>query len=542
MQKLFALVVLALIATSAQAQTANSSAASPDLPVIKSTTRLVQVSVVVTDKAGKPIQGLKKEDFTLLDGGKPQEVRFFSSAGEAKPGRSLPPNVFSNRNDVASVQHAPTTIILIDSLNTEPSDQVYAREQLKKALLHLPPHAHVAIYELGSTLRILSEFTSSDATLRKVMSGVMTVEPSPLDPMRPRNAQDRDQLRTEYAEARIIPLASAFIAIANRVAEVPGRKDLIWITGGVRLQFASEFKIRLRTLGYLGGGPEFAESGYELFRAAAESMNVANVAFYGVDVHGATVDPGIAPQTSAMSMSPRASLRGAQRGLSAEQSMRDSYRMLADRTGGLAFYGGNDVSGAVQRALNDENDSYVLGYYPSHHDWNGKFRKIAVRTNVAGATARYRDGYYATTGEQAEFQDKAELQLAITSPVDLNPLGLKVSGRPTQPPQPGVLEFQVGVDLAQLALQSDGTNWKGEIDLIFAQRNASGQTLALDAKRIEVNLTNEKREELLKKGAVFERHLVILQGAEDVRVVVREPSTSTYGTVTVPLQMFFPRS
>ncbi len=540
-----AITLLWIGSLGALAQSAGSSSAPSDLPVIKSSTRLVQVSVVVTDKKGVPIRGLKKDDFHLFDGGKPQEIAFLSAQSrstQAQP-RALPPNVFTNRSDPAVPSHPPTTIILLDALNTAPSDQDYARDQLRKALTSLPPQSKVAIYVLGDQLRVLRDFNDNDATLLKVLAASNSLNPAPVDSMRPRNAQDRDQMRTEYAEVRLIPLTAAFIAIANRVAEIPGRKDLIWITGGVRLSLSTQFKVRLQTLGYLGGGPAYAESGYDLFRAASESFNLANIAFYGIDIHGAEVNTAMAPQSSGGGrMNPGSSLRRAQGQLSAEQSTRDTYRMLSDRTGGLAFYGNNDVAGAVTRALNDENDSYILGYYPNHGQWNGSFRKITVKTDVAGASVRNRDGYYASNGEQAEFQRQAQLQQAIGSPVDFDLLSLTVSGRPTQPPQPGVLEFQVAVNLAQLMLRHDNGAWKGAIDLIFAQRDANGKMVASDAKRIDLDFTDAKRAELLEKGAIFERHLAISQEAQDVRVVVRDPASSMYGTVTVPMKVFFPES
>jgi Ca-activated chloride channel family protein len=59
--------------------TASQEASKP----IRSTTLLVQLTVVVTDKSGQPVAGLKKEDFAVLDEGKPQEIAFFS--GQVPP-------------------------------------------------------------------------------------------------------------------------------------------------------------------------------------------------------------------------------------------------------------------------------------------------------------------------------------------------------------------------------------------------------------------------------------------------------------------------
>src|SRR5690242_18009874 len=67
---------------------------------IRTTTRLVQVSVVAHDKKGEPVRDLKKEDFVVTEKGKPQNISFFSMESIDKPHSpppKLPPNIFSNR-------------------------------------------------------------------------------------------------------------------------------------------------------------------------------------------------------------------------------------------------------------------------------------------------------------------------------------------------------------------------------------------------------------------------------------------------------------
>ena len=104
-------------------------------PTFRSTTRLVQVDVVVTDKAGNPITGLKQDDFTVFQDGKPQPVRAFEAhvlTPEARKTRvipTLPPNTYTNLPD--SIQDQSWTIVLYDQLNTPTSDQQVARISLE---------------------------------------------------------------------------------------------------------------------------------------------------------------------------------------------------------------------------------------------------------------------------------------------------------------------------------------------------------------------------------------------------------------------------
>ena len=119
MRKLFFLVFTTLLAAQSDAP-----------PVFRSTTRLIQVNVVVHDKHGEPVADLKKEDFVLLEKGKPQQISFFAvdKQGAAGPAVELKPNVFSNVvKNQSSVLPPRLLPILLDGLNTSWADQANAR-------------------------------------------------------------------------------------------------------------------------------------------------------------------------------------------------------------------------------------------------------------------------------------------------------------------------------------------------------------------------------------------------------------------------------
>lgn len=112
-------------------------AAAQEPMAIRLNARLVQLNVVVTGKGGAPASGLTREDFVVLDQGKPQTIRYFSAEdGGLRPGRpqALPKNTFTNRLDQLETMPGAVTAILFDQLNTPFEYQAFAKSELIRSL------------------------------------------------------------------------------------------------------------------------------------------------------------------------------------------------------------------------------------------------------------------------------------------------------------------------------------------------------------------------------------------------------------------------
>jgi len=75
---------------------------APEPIILKSTSRAVQLDVVVNDVSGRPVHGLQKNDFVVSDNGHPRDIRIFAGeidANQTAPSSSTtaPPGVYSNR-------------------------------------------------------------------------------------------------------------------------------------------------------------------------------------------------------------------------------------------------------------------------------------------------------------------------------------------------------------------------------------------------------------------------------------------------------------
>jgi VWFA-related protein len=562
---------------------------NPQPQVIRSTTRLVQISVIAQDGKGQPITGLKKEDFTVLDEGKTQKISVFTCASPAPaaPLPALPPHYFTNRFDLKGEDPGAVTVILFDTLNTASPDQTYVRQQVLRFLQTIKPQDHVAIYALTNNLIILHDFTQDIAAL---VDAVTRWAPKEIAAFDASNSQAIDfaglsgdpqwqgfqdalnnaegQIADQNTLNRVGTTTGALEAIANHVATLPGRKNLIWVSGGFPIQIGMSKlgnpQVQMQpATGSGGGGSPRTTAGNSQARPvgggdptnkltdadresgslspaveeAAQALNRANMAIYPVDARGVILANGMSPTGRSAAVQPSLSSAG----FFDRQDSHNSSRILADQTGGKAFYGNNDIRGAVSSAFDDARFACTIGFYPDHGRWDGKYREIRVKTTVSGAHLRYRQGYYASA-DRADSEDivKTELHGAAVSPLETTSLGIIVNGKALQPRSSRNLQLQVALDPKQFLLKESDNHQKGGLDMLFVQSDAAGNIIAADKQHFEVNFEQKQFEYFCKVGIILQRTVGVLPDSGEIRVVVRDAGSGGLGSVNIPVKEFYP--
>lgn len=519
------------------AQEANGSQ-SPTGPVVRSTTRLVKLSVVVHDKHGNPITGLTKDDFTILDKKKPQKVQVFFTRTTEPLGHSqepLPADTFSNR---MADQSAPSsaTVILLDGLNTRFSDVAYARAQIVKFLLQIRPQDRVALYTLGTDLTLVHDFTSDAtsllASLQKAgllkaplqkdptavgTSGTAaaperlsvrlgTPNPNMLDPFL--KSINRDEKEFVFVDT-IGRTIQALKEIGNHVALLPGRKNLIWVSGSF-VQTSGLQDVELNT----PDGSMLFTTGVD---SVANTLNNASLVVYPVDARGLFAYPANPGEFEAMDA-------------------------VAQRTGGRAFYNSNDIFGAIRKAIDDSLVSYELGYYPEVAKWDGSFHKIRVQVKRPGASVRTREGYFALSDPKITPEvHKSLLAGAMTNLLEADGIGITVHVK--KPPSDAVerhLSISLVLNSSDLSVESRDGKWNGGLDTMLVQLDVKGVVLGATDDAIEFHLTPEKYKQMAEYGLSYKEDSAIMPGASEVRVVVRDASSGKVGAVKVPLAKYMP--
>jgi VWFA-related protein len=511
---------LALMAGCAFAQTAPSNEPAP---TFSAATKLVQVSVVPQDKQGKPVADLRREEFQVFDNGVAQEIRFFlaetESAGPAVAASNDAPNTFSNRIAPAAGSHSRYSVILIDSLFTdaEPIEaegtSSIARLRALRTLRTIGRGEKVAIYAQGRKLQIICEFTSdrdllerqlltwtpkidTPGTTARAFSGDPTsferqqaARESELARTNPRLAQQLARPNGDAAgEAERIDgltrLASSdeeMNMLADHLAGIPGRKNLIWLT--------DKFAI----------GPQ-----------AIQRLNAAGVSIYPVDVDGVCTR--------------------------CARSIGDPVKIAA-LTGGVAYHRRNDLEIAIREAMDDGRVSYTLGFYPSRDDGHisqvePQVHQLTVRVTRPGVTLRYRTNYELEPAHAASADPVADLVRALNRPVDATAIPIRASVTRGQ----DRLSVDARLDVENLDLTPEENLWKGRIEVLARFVTADG-IVASDVfhQTVTMNLRKATYDAAVRDGFAWHYEFMMPAQAAELKVLFANPATGKIGTLTIPL-------
>jgi VWFA-related protein len=594
----------AVLVFSALAQQVPGSKAKKEERVLRATSRLVLVSAIVMDKDGEPVSGLTRDDFEVLEDGRPQSVATFSSVVSGAAPRALPApaaptaavlprNTFTNREERSHEVTPVITVILLDALNTEAKDSMYGQQEVVRFLQKLQPLDRVALYLLSTGgVRVLFDFTSDPAPLIRALQRYRSKEEPQVSASNPEadksGLKEFDEfLRNTSAlqsgfflRDRVHRTVDALVAIADHLLRVPGRKNLVWVSGSFPISYGFD-RLYASTrgtgassadaasaLGALAKGPEqpsgtssgrggrptpqppFASKDPDLLvspeqevfwrdlERAARALNQANLAIYPVDARGLMTsfpNPDFNPAAFAKGQGPNRpqfTVGGPDR-----QEF-DTMNMLADRTGGRAFYNANEINQSVRMAIDESRVTYELGYYPVHNQWDGRFHEITVRLKRPGLRVRNRRGYFAVKdAPAAESQQGELLQAAADSPLESSALGLKVRLERVAG-DARTLNLRIELDTREVFLGREGDRWVGALAVLVAQRKSDGERTMSGAQTVDLKLEQATYDKLLHEGMKLTKRIQLELGAEELRVVVRDTSSGATGSVYILLDRF----
>jgi VWFA-related protein len=496
------LLTLAAITSAAQAPAPSEST------TFRSSTRLVLLDVVVTDSNGKPVRGLAQEDFAVLEDRAPQRIAFFDSV---QPGAD--PVTAASRGDKSQSGPPPAakaelarTILVLDELNSEVTDQAFGRASIEKFLrLHGPrlPQPTSLLLLGQQRLELLQDYTQDANALMQAMHkhhaelpfGLLHAE---LDGVGERLS------RTLWAVRQIAAANSHFAA----------RKNLIWVGPGFpainpALMLTAEDRKRLQSV----------------ISETADLLMQSRAVIYTVDPRGLPVTPTIYSQSLIADTIPNS--------FTSETSGDLLFEDLAPQTGGKVFRLRNDVDVAIGSSADDGAAYYTLAYYPANRNWDGKFRAVEVTVRRAGLQARTRKGYLAYA--EAPLDDN-QIDTVLSRAV-MNPLtyrGLLVTAA-VNGPNPRNFRVEIKVERSGLDWHTlpDG-RLRSEVTAVVASVAADDTVRSHKVTELETVTDPKSFTKQPGKPVRFNLPANLVPGTRHIRVVVRDVNNGNIGSYDIP--------
>ena len=410
-----------------------------EAPTIRVTAREVLLDVLVVDKSGQPVTGLKASDFSVSEEGQAQVIRRLNehhamTADEMNKLTSapeLPPNTFSNytpaRNTNASI------VLLLDAMDSPIQAQMAMRQQLINFLKHMQPGPPVAIFQLDTEMHLIQGFTSDPKVL---LAAAESKRDMPT--MAPVTAAPRSYTYDAvYRRTLMDNLRSGMRMLGGYLAAYPGRKNLIWFTGRIPMTrtgygFGNPFRDGMTVTGGEGEASELTDV-----------LMVSRIAVYPVDTFGLVAPGSMGAASGRGGMMTRPGMGpGMMTGIPGFNNHANMDE-IAEQTGGKAYYNTNDFTRVIEDVIRTGSSYYSIAYGTTNTKWNGEFRSIRVTVDRSDVQLQHKNGYYAYNFDAREqagiaaiekrMADQAEQQESAGAEIDQPPARAQAAGAPANP-------------------------------------------------------------------------------------------------------------
>src|SRR5215467_11848609 len=523
--------------------------------VFKSSTSLVVLDVTVKDRSGKDISGLKKEDFVVLEDGKPQNISVFErqtldgeplpalpaqlatrpakeapKPAEAKPAVAKAQTINTAAPGKIQYQDKRLMVMFFDFSSMPPVDQIRAQKAALKFLnTQMTASDLVSIMTFANALEVKQDFTADRDLLTQTIKSFQIGAGSDLSAVAATGddttgedngdafVPDDTEFNIFNTDMKLAALESA----AKMLANLPEKKALVYFSSGV------------------------SKTGVENQSQLRSTVNAAvraNVAFYPIDARGLTADP---PGGDASHATSRGSgmfsgqAQGSQREKMNDQQ--ETLVTLASDTGGKALLDNNDLSMGLVEAQNAVRSYYIVGYYSSNDKSDGKYRKLQVKiASQPQAKLDFRSGYFGpkTFGNFTSADKETQLSEALMmgDPITDLPLALEIDyfrvSRTTY-----FIPIAVKIPGSEISFARKGTNETTEFDFIGQVRDSKGKLVANVRDGIKVKLDAANAAQAGRRSFEYDTGFTLPPGDYRLKFLARENQSGKMGTFETTFQV-----
>ena len=569
-----AVMLLPVVVASAKPARAQAPANTPTgtLPVtqLKVTSNLVVVRVVVRDAQGKPVMGLRKEDFRLFDSGKQQPITQFQVEPGVEPSSPPASPSMGSHGLPPAAPATPTALpgrflaLYFDDLFTSDSDIPQVRQAARDYLAaNLQPTDRVAIFTSG---QMLSDFTSDPKHIQDALSRLkaspgalthghdcpelsdyqaqeMINTQGKLDLGNPWNTSDAWGLAWEDAGARncltgipaadknyLLGKATAFLGqteiltrsnlreleqVVKYTSQMPGQRIVIFASPGFLLQSENQFQLE----------------------GLIDQALRLQVVISSLDPRGLVV---LARQADASQLYIPSHGRSAgamhRMDQNREVVAQDVLAQLAEGTGGEFFHNNNDLKAGFGRLSG--SGSYILAFAPKDLKMDGKLHslKVTLAEKGAGYSIQARRGYYAPRNEaeakawaaEAETtgpagQPQEQIREALLSKADIAQFPVVLDAKVTEGQgETHKLSLLSHVDPKSLHFQKEAGHNRNTLTFVFGVFDQKGNLVTAQQRHATVDVTDAQLSAFLEAGMDLGMNFELKPGNYSIREVVTD--------------------
>ncbi|HKQ08268.1 MAG TPA: VWA domain-containing protein [Blastocatellia bacterium] len=541
-------------------QSAANKVESQDQP-IRLKTDLIELRAVVTDKQGKPITDLTKDDFEITEDGRKQVVSFFTAEQISGALATSPPGASpaSRRQVPPAARPKRTVALFVDTLHMTTASMMQVKQHMLKFVdERLGDEDLAAVVATGGGLGLFSQFTSDKRVLRAAINRLSNFPASRSDsaytPFLAAKVEAEDANAIEVAKsivrqeehlpddphfeslvtnlaksrARQISVEATYLrretlsvlkAVAARIAEMPGQRMVLMLSDGFT---------------------QLDESGVtdsDDLRAAISRATRSGVVVYAVNAKGLHGNRMYDVTTSVPSEPHLAHLLPGYFA-AGDREVEAGLERLAKGTGGEAFLTTNDLKGALGKALDDNGFYYVLAYYPTAPKDKKSFRSINVRVKGhPDYRVRTQSGYLTS--------DLLKEKTAL--PTDPRESLIKTMGEPLAATEIGVdasadflwlssddaqVSVYVFVAARNLGYKEQGQSFVTSFTLLTGVLDSSGRTTNVLQDAVQIRLSREQLDRAREDVYRYTKRLRLERGLYQIRVGVFDSQTGKMGTAS----------
>ena len=541
LSSLLAQGVVPLFAQQSQPSSTNSGPQEQEpKTAIRVTTELVLANVVVRDKRGNLVRDLKKEDFTLFEDGKKQEISTFDfenvdaleTAGGAEKtitGEAEPAGVLRKSDKpVMDARDRRVIVFLFDFSAMEPEQIDRCVDAAKKYInAQMQPADVVALVSLATNMRVDLDFTDDKPKILSVLSAYSSGEGQGFDSGDTGSAEgaaessgsftvDDTDYNTFSADRKLLALQSTMEALGK----IQQKKSLIYFSNGIS---------------------QSGTDNQSALRAATAAAVKNNVSIYTVDIRGLQAFPPGGEAQSA-SLHGQAAYSGAAvlSDFSNNAASQETLSTLAADTGGKAFFDTNDFSGVFTQVQKDSSAYYVLGFTSANPLKDGKYRRLRVTVNRTDVKLEYRPGYYAGRDfvhlNRADREQQLEDELAAELPQTDVPLYAGTAYF-REDESHYYLAVSLVVPGSQIPFVQEKDKDNATIDVIGEVRLGEKGRLPVGQLRDTVKLAVDSTQQVRRKNVQYNTGFVLAPGNYHLKFIVRENQTGRMGSFETNVQI-----